>query len=329
MTEMPDSGYVIGIDGGGSASHGIVVDASGKVVAKSKGGPLNFYTTSDPIFRGNLEQLMSELKRPLANRYCLHTVVGTAALMDVPDDQELKRAFGGFDLPDRKQLTLVGDAVTAAFGATKGAPGVLIISGTGSIAVSIVSQDGYDFSGGLGPLIGGDPGSAFWMAAEAVQLAFRNQAATGALCAIGIKVVEYFEISRLSLIIPILYNRDFNSGRLAGLSCFLCNELLVENSREWLQIQKAAGKRLAELALPLIQKLNLSEIPIFGTGSGIRNNSIVRGSLEETLSVLLERNIVIQKPQMDAPSGAALLAFQKAGITIGDETFQGFVTKGS
>jgi N-acetylglucosamine kinase-like BadF-type ATPase len=242
--------------------------------------------------------------------------------MDVPDDQELKRAFGGFDLPDRKQLTLVGDAVTAAFGATKGAPGVLIISGTGSIAVSIVSQDGYDFSGGLGPLIGGDPGSAFWMAAEAVQLAFRNQAATGTLCAIGVKVVEYFEISRLSLIIPILYNRDFNSGRLAGLSCFLGNELSVDDSPDWHEIQKAAGERLAEMAVTLLRNGKSAEVPVFGAGSVIRKNSIVCASLAETLSDLLERNIVIQKPQMDAPSGAALLALQKAGITIGDETFQ-------
>ena len=143
---MPESGYVIGIDGGSSASHGIAVDASGRVLAKSKGGALNFYTTSDQIFRENLQQLMSELKRPFANRYCLHTVVGTAALMDVPDNLELERAFGGFDLPDRKQLTLVGDAVTAAFGATKGAPGVLIISGTGSIAVSIASFKKFCFS---------------------------------------------------------------------------------------------------------------------------------------------------------------------------------------
>jgi hypothetical protein len=167
------------------------------------------------------------------------------------------------------------------------------------------------------------------MAAEAVQLAFRNLAATGKLCAIGVKVVEYFDVTRLSLIIPILYSGEFNSGRLAGLSCFLGNELSVDDSPEWHEIQKAAGERLAEMAAPLLRNGKSAEVPVFGAGSVIRKNSVVCASLVETLSDLLERNIVIQKPQMDAPSGAALLAFQKAGITIGDETFQGFVTKGS
>ena len=72
-----------------------------------------------------------------------------------------RRAFARDLRPLAERVEVLSDAEAALLGALSGRPGVLLLSGTGSIAVGRDARDRLARAGGFGPLLG-DEGSAFW-----------------------------------------------------------------------------------------------------------------------------------------------------------------------
>jgi N-acetylglucosamine kinase-like BadF-type ATPase len=70
------------------------------------------------------------------------------------------------------RVRVVPDAQAAALGALDGRPGVLVLSGTGSIAVGHDGRGRWARAGGFGPFIG-DEGSGFWLGREWVRATVR------------------------------------------------------------------------------------------------------------------------------------------------------------
>jgi N-acetylglucosamine kinase-like BadF-type ATPase len=64
-----------------------------------------------------------------------------------------------------RAVRIVPDAQAAALGALDGQPGVLVLSGTGSIVVGHDGHGRWSRAGGFGPLLG-DEGSGFWLGRE-------------------------------------------------------------------------------------------------------------------------------------------------------------------
>lgn len=64
-----------------------------------------------------------------------------------------------------RRVVVLSDAQAALLGALGARPGVLVLSGTGSIAVGRDAKGRWQRTGGLGPLLG-DEGSAFWLGRE-------------------------------------------------------------------------------------------------------------------------------------------------------------------
>ena len=64
-----------------------------------------------------------------------------------------------------RRVRVIPDAQAAALGALDGRPGVLVLSGTGSIVVGHDGRGRWERAGGFGPLLG-DEGSGFWLGRE-------------------------------------------------------------------------------------------------------------------------------------------------------------------
>ena len=307
--------FVIGIDGGGTRSRAIAVSVEGDLLGEVSGGPLNYNTTSSGTFTESLGAILQQFSEVHdLDSAAEQTVIGTASLFTSLDPDEATKVCGGLLPADR--LRVVGDVVTALYGATLGAPGLLVVSGTGSIAAAMDGQGQCHTTRGLGRAIGGDPGSARWIANEVLLHASaesRNGTRPTGLTAL---ICRYFDIDEFQQLIPKVYSGVELAEGLAGLSQFVAASDL-NGQPFWLNILRRAGGRLANLCVPLLAGLDSANWPgvVHVSGSVLANNKQVREAFKAELAVKVKRTIAIESPALLAAQGAALMAMEKVEPT--------------
>lgn len=130
-------------------------------------------TTVVPADR-DLQQLASVLRaiwrrRRWSRRRVAALVVASRGLWTPAERRILARALRGF----AARVHVISDAQAALLGALGGEPGVLVLSGTGSIVVGRNARGRWARAGGLGPVLG-DEGSGFWLGREWLRATVRN-----------------------------------------------------------------------------------------------------------------------------------------------------------
>ena len=307
--------FVIGIDGGGTRSRAIAVSVDGDFLGEVSGGPLNYNTTSPGKFRASLADIIQQFSDEHGlGSAAEQTVVGTASLFTSLDPAEAANVCGGLLPADR--LTVVGDVVTALYGATLGAPGLLVVSGTGSIAAAMDGNGCCQTTGGLGPMIGGDPGSAHWIANEVLTHASVESCNGTQSTGLTDLICRYFNIPEFQKLVPAIYSEVESAKRLAGLSQFVATSDL-NGQPFWLSILRRAGTRLAKLCVPLLAKLGSGNRPgvVHVSGSVLANSEPVREAFKAELTAKVKRTIAIESPVLSAAHGAALMAMEKVAPT--------------
>ncbi|MGH7334418.1 MAG: BadF/BadG/BcrA/BcrD ATPase family protein [Candidatus Rokuibacteriota bacterium] len=88
-------------------------------------------------------------------------VVSSSGIWTPHECRRMARRLSAF----AHHVRVIPDAQAAALGALGGQPGVLVLSGTGSIVVGHDGRGRWERAGGFGPLLG-DEGSGFWLGRE-------------------------------------------------------------------------------------------------------------------------------------------------------------------
>jgi len=131
-------------------------------------------TTSVVPTDRDLEQLASVLRaiwrrRRWSRRRVAALVVASRGLWTPAERRTLARALRGL----AARVLVISDAQAALLGALGRKPGVLLLSGTGSIVVGRNARGRWARAGGLGPALG-DEGSGFWLGREWLRATVRN-----------------------------------------------------------------------------------------------------------------------------------------------------------
>jgi glucosamine kinase len=150
------SDVVLGIDGGGTKTEAVVVDAQGRVRWRGRGEGLD--PNAGPEWEPRLAALAVEAG-PVAQAVLGLPCHGEIAEITARQNRAAAQLFGSG--------VLVENDVALAFeGALAGADGVLVLAGTGSMAWAR-GPSGTHRVGGWGDLFG-DEGSAYWIGREAL-----------------------------------------------------------------------------------------------------------------------------------------------------------------
>ncbi|MCX5477734.1 N-acetylglucosamine kinase [Kaistia geumhonensis] len=158
---------VLGIDGGGSKTLIALADREGTIVATSGGSGIN--PMDRPDWRAALDGMLAPYAARLSDIGAV--VAGLPAYGELPPlSAEQEAAIAAFF--GRKPQRVVNDVEAAHIGAFAGGPGVLILSGTGSMAWARDAAGHSLRVGGFGEAIG-DEGSAHWIGIEAIARASR------------------------------------------------------------------------------------------------------------------------------------------------------------
>lgn len=172
QAEGPAAGLVVGLDIGGSKTHGALW-RDGTLVAEARAGSANVQNVTPAAAAHNLRELFGELLTAGHSGHAgavRHVVAGSGGV-DTGADADRLRALIAPHAPGAT-IDVVHDTrlILAAGGARAG---IAVIVGTGSVAWGVTEDGRQARSGGWGYLLG-DEGSGYWVAREAVRRALHR-----------------------------------------------------------------------------------------------------------------------------------------------------------
>lgn len=151
-----NDGAILGIDGGGSKTLIAVADHTGQVLHMSRGQPIN------PIDRPDWQQILDVHLRPFIESGSVRSI--GAALPAYGEVAAISSAQDSLiaDLAGPRPRVVMNDVDAAQIGAFAGGSGILLLSGTGSMAWARDAMGKSYRVGGWGDVIG-DEGSSHWI----------------------------------------------------------------------------------------------------------------------------------------------------------------------
>lgn len=297
-------GYVIGIDGGGTKTAGILATEVGEIVAKVQAGPSNYHVVGIEQTQAVLLQIITKLSTQIGNTtlQSIPVCIGMAGLGREEDRIVIGQICDEIGINEDRILT--HDAHIALVGGTGKQAGVIVISGTGSIVYGINESGKEVRAGGWGYLLG-DEGSGYDIALKGLQAITRAADKRGQPTLLTDLILKRLELKTPNELIRWTHaaNRD-EIAQLAGL-VFEAAELKDERA---IQIVDNAFSELACAVETVTVQLNFTQqFDIVFNGGILLNQALLADKLQRWIEKIIIGSNVI-KPIHEPAYGAVLLA---------------------
>jgi len=267
--------YFIGIDGGGTNSRLLAVDQSYNFIGNAFGGSTNLASNSKEFVYNNLKNIVDKFlkKSNMKIEDCVGICIGSAGIDSVSSSLAMEQILKVIGFTCR--IIAVNDSLLALAAVTKGGPGVVVISGTGSIAYGMDSNGKSVRCGGWGHILD-DCGSAYWMGKEALKCALRSYDGRGEKTILEEIFQEEFQIENVSDCMERVYYR-FDKAEIAGYALYV-KEGAARKDNVCMKIIDTASKELFILADTVIKKIKEDSPVVIVSGGAILNNDILFSS---------------------------------------------------
>lgn len=193
---------------------------------------------------------------------------GNKTISDVIKQELVKRSV----LTDN--LYIVPDYIGSWYSATKGKPGIIVISGGGTVAYGKDEQGIAYRMGGWGHLLG-DEGSGYWIGLEAIKasLKINNQIVSeqSPLCLAIENALNYTDESDL---LQLIYSGQITDEDVAKLVPII-NDYAMQGDKVSTDIINRATAHLSQLCMAMINRVG--EIPIYLSGGVFKSELIFSG----------------------------------------------------
>ncbi len=304
---------VAGVDGGASSTTCVIADSTGRVLGVGHGGPVDhlYRSTGRRRTRESLREAISSARRAARWRGSVRAVVaGLAGLeRDSPESRIAVRIIRG--LIRARVVRVTWDAEIAFAGATAGGPGIVIIAGTGSVALGRNAAGQIARAGGYGFLID-DAGGGVNIGQAALRAALRSADGRGRATRLAAMVRahlgEWPEIRRR------VYGDGGGRALLASLAPVV-EEAAKTGDRVAQGILAEAGESLAGLGLAVARQLDMTPEPflLVPVGGVFRAGRPVMNSLRRVVRSAAP-HCRIRRPRFQPAGGAVLMALDAAGV---------------
>lgn len=315
----------LGVDGGQSHTEAVVADASGNILGRGVGGPSNH--AEQPGGRERLKDAILVSVGAALNAMAGSNESPAALLSRTVFASAHCGMTGGADYKEeiisrtiKADVVTVGhDAPSALFGATGGGPGVVVIAGTGSVVYADDRNGNTAQAGGLGYMFS-DEGSGFWLSAQTIRLAIKEQ--DGLIPQTGIRdlVLRHFGVARIRDVTDDFYNGIITRDTIAQLSRDAHDAAAGGN--ELLKSEIDNGARvLVKGVVSAAERVGFGEEYVVSGVGGMFKAPLLR---EAFLASLAENAPAARfvDPLHGPAVGALLMAFENGGLNVKDISFQ-------
>ncbi len=301
--------WIFGLDGGGTSVRLRAEPLDGGKSLIFEGGSVNPRSAGWEGSHRALSRLFETLYEdrrfsPGSCRAGFAGIAGVGRTGDRRKMEELIRDVSGVECP----LGVDSDALPALVGALGSRRGILLIAGTGSIALGCDSEGKLHRSGGWGHILG-DEGSAYEVGREGLVAAVRARDGRGPATSLLESAIAHFSVEEAFGLIPAVYEH-FDKAAIAG---FARKVGAARDSGDGMAaaIMSRAADELALLVTSVAVQLGASgdERRIAMLGGLIKGDRKLKEDLELRLARQLP-DFTITEPISDAITGACILAHE-------------------
>jgi len=309
------SEYFLGVDGGQSSTTALIGDETGQILGVGRCGPCNHVGGPEGLGRFILAirgSLRAAAKQAGLDVDSLRFASACLGLSGGPEDKESILS----EILASERTLVTDDAHIALAGATAGEPGLVVIAGTGSIALGRGAYEGNPVgrtarAGGWGYLFG-DEGGGFWIARQALRAALGWEEGWGVPTSLRPRLLDSTGARNMNHLLHRCYTAEFPRPRVASWSV-LVNHAAESGDPVALEILDTAARELALLAVAVRGQLFASGEPTLVTYSGgVFRSRILLGRFRAWTSA--EAGVRVTPPLFGPAEGALLEAYRAAGL---------------
>lgn len=286
MDEKMKESIILAVDGGATKTTLGIQTSGGERLFEATAAGSNYQT----IGANAVIEVLSDLLQKANFATKLETIdvaIFAMAGIDTQSDFEalthiVQQALNSTHFNINKAI-LENDVQAALLGLVGHQPGVLLISGTGSIALATDGNGNVVRTGGWGHRAG-DEGSGYWIGRQILKAIFRAEDKLEAPTILKKLVFEKLQIDSIDQLMTWLYQADYTNAQTASLSTVL-QEAVSLNDEKAISIAELAAKELFLLVKASLNKLRYKGEPfkVFLNGGILKYHPLILNSLQQLI----------------------------------------------
>ena len=299
----------VGIDGGQSGTRCMVIDSHGNILGIGEASKIDFV-----LAPGGKEKLAITLSQVLESAlpsgprdFCSVFLGLSGVVAGGPLEQAVREVCQS--VFTTKDLNIDNDGYIAWAGALECKPGIVMIAGSGSIALGVNHNRKVARAGGWGYLFG-DEGGGFGIARDALKMTLHSIDVNQPIESFVSAFEEEFPEIPIQLLSKAFYAGDIDRPRVARVTRKLA-VLASQGDRPALELFRSSARMLACKILGTARKLDWpsSTIPWSPVGGVFNSGSVILTPIQEYLELLDGKGeYQMIPPALPPVAGAALLA---------------------
>lgn len=244
----------LGLDGGGTQTRAAVATAAGEIIGRGHSSACNLAAVPLPdalaAVLAAADLALAEARQERADVLSLCAGVAGVSYTERRDQFRagLRKAF------PHARVAVEPDYAVALAGATGGAPGVIVIAGTGSAAFGENASGERHKAGAYGYLVD-DGGSGYGVGRAALAAVLRAADGTGEATCLSVRILDVLGLSAPADLIPGVYGGALTRVAIAGLARTVAQAAQEDDDAVSRAILMRSGGVLAHLAHGITQRL--------------------------------------------------------------------------
>jgi N-acetylglucosamine kinase-like BadF-type ATPase len=208
---------VLGIDVGGTKTVCLLADEDAQVVAQGREEGANLQGAGELALEKVLHSVM---ERTLAGTGMLPSSIclGIAGVDRAADEAIVRSIMARIGYKAR--ILVVNDALIALQAGISDAPGIVIVSGTGSIAYGRNADGEASRAGGWGYVLG-DEGSGYWIGRLALRAVVRHADGRGRVTSLTPRLLGHFGVQKAAELIHKVYHEELSPRSIAAAAKYV------------------------------------------------------------------------------------------------------------
>jgi N-acetylglucosamine kinase-like BadF-type ATPase len=279
---------VLAIDAGGTSCRAALSNMDGHIVHYAEGGPCNYQSVGVKQARENLTGVLDQLKSVSGQGLWVEQAVIGIAGLDTEHDQLIIESFvkEAFRQANVQAATLVlnNDGMITLLGSIGEAPGLIVVSGTGSIVLGRTSDGRQTRVGGWGHRIG-DDGSGHAIGQSALRHLIKAFDGCEPVSGLRDAILQELQLHTIPELMAWVYSDSYTVERVASLAPIVFR-LAHSGDSAASAILERAGSDLACACATVIEQLGLEKAPfdMVIAGGILQKDTLVMNHMMDALT---------------------------------------------